>query len=288
MEEKGLGFDAVKGEAVSSHADNTSSSSSSSGTDGSAGRRSAVKERALKAFETFPSPFTDIIKATPPEVGAAASCCAVERWLLCFTALLGSCEHCRSSNTLRVRTGVVVRACSSSGALTSHTFAASSASVVIHAVRMVSVPFTDTIRQLPQTATNQAITEHGLYQRTPDQIPDDKWGEGMVTLVGDAAHTAYVDGTGLALSLGEYDGWQIAGWDAWCRCQATLGQYSGCCSQSNQQLWRTELKHSPAHTFTFCPVPGVLLLSSTAHRGRCCAGLACAAAGPDRGSAEGV
>lgn len=48
----------------------------------------------------------------------------------------------------------------------------------------------------------QAITEHGLYQRTPDQIPDGEWGKGMVTLVGDAAHTAYVDGTGLALSLG--------------------------------------------------------------------------------------
>lgn len=48
----------------------------------------------------------------------------------------------------------------------------------------------------------QAITEHGLYQRTPEQIPDGAWGEGMVTLVGDAAHTAYVDGTGLALSLG--------------------------------------------------------------------------------------
>jgi hypothetical protein len=28
----------------------------------------------------------------------------------------------------------------------------------------------------------------------------------MVTLVGDAAHTAYVDGTGLALSLGEQEG----------------------------------------------------------------------------------
>jgi hypothetical protein len=50
----------------------------------------------------------------------------------------------------------------------------------------------------------QAITEHGLYQRTPDQIPDGQWGAGMVTLVGDAAHTAYVDGTGLALSLGEH------------------------------------------------------------------------------------
>lgn len=49
----------------------------------------------------------------------------------------------------------------------------------------------------------QAITEHGLYQRTADSIPEDAWGQGMVTLVGDAAHTAYVDGTGLALSLGE-------------------------------------------------------------------------------------
>jgi hypothetical protein len=52
----------------------------------------------------------------------------------------------------------------------------------------------------------QAITEHGLYQRTPDQIPDGEWGKGMVTLVGDAAHTAYVDGTGLALSLGKGQG----------------------------------------------------------------------------------
>lgn len=49
----------------------------------------------------------------------------------------------------------------------------------------------------------QAITEHGLYQRTAESIPEDAWGQGMVTLVGDAAHTAYVDGTGLALSLGE-------------------------------------------------------------------------------------
>jgi hypothetical protein len=52
----------------------------------------------------------------------------------------------------------------------------------------------------------QAITEHGLYQRTADSIPEDAWGQGMVTLVGDAAHTAYVDGTGLALSLGEAEG----------------------------------------------------------------------------------
>ena len=37
----------------------------------------------------------------------------------------------------------------------------------------------------------QAITEHGLYQRTPDQIPDGEWGKGMVTLVGDAAHTVH-------------------------------------------------------------------------------------------------
>ncbi|KAF8060567.1 Zeaxanthin epoxidase [Scenedesmus sp. PABB004] len=46
----------------------------------------------------------------------------------------------------------------------------------------------------------ESITEHGLYQRTAETIPD-VWGRGMVTLAGDAAHTAYVDGTGLALSL---------------------------------------------------------------------------------------
>lgn len=72
MQEKGLGFDAVKGEAVSSHADNTSSGAGGSGGKGSgkgSGGRQGVKERCLKAFETFPPEFTDVVKATPPEVG---------------------------------------------------------------------------------------------------------------------------------------------------------------------------------------------------------------------------
>jgi 2-polyprenyl-6-methoxyphenol hydroxylase-like FAD-dependent oxidoreductase len=46
-----------------------------------------------------------------------------------------------------------------------------------------------------------SITEHGLYQRAPDQIPLSNWGSGPVTLVGDAAHTAFVDGTGMGLSF---------------------------------------------------------------------------------------
>ena len=46
-----------------------------------------------------------------------------------------------------------------------------------------------------------AITEHGLYQRAPEQIPLSNWGSGPVTLVGDAAHTAFVDGTGMGLSF---------------------------------------------------------------------------------------
>lgn len=72
LQEKGLGFDAVKGEAVSSHADNTSSSSSGAKGSGSGsssgGSRKDVKERCLKAFETFPPEFTDVVRATPAEV----------------------------------------------------------------------------------------------------------------------------------------------------------------------------------------------------------------------------
>jgi 2-polyprenyl-6-methoxyphenol hydroxylase-like FAD-dependent oxidoreductase len=37
----------------------------------------------------------------------------------------------------------------------------------------------------------------GLYQHLPDSIPEGDWGRGMVTLAGDAAHTATVDGTGM-------------------------------------------------------------------------------------------
>jgi hypothetical protein len=64
MQEKGLGFDPVKGEATSSHADNASSSTGSS----SSSSRQGVKERCLKAFEDFPREFTDVVKATPAEV----------------------------------------------------------------------------------------------------------------------------------------------------------------------------------------------------------------------------
>lgn len=49
--------------------------------------------------------------------------------------------------------------------------------------------FLDVVADTPESA----ITEHGLYQRTTDQIPDDSWGSGLVTLVGDAAHTGTRD-----------------------------------------------------------------------------------------------
>eukprot|EP00775_Hariotina_reticulata_P007830 gene7830-8027_t len=61
--------------------------------------------------------------------------------------------------------------------------------------------FPDAFLEVVRATPAHAITEHGLYQRTPEQIPDDSWGSGMVTLVGDAAHTAFVDGTGLGLAL---------------------------------------------------------------------------------------
>ena len=70
MQEKGLGFDAVKGEATSSHAENTSGSSS--GSDGSSSNRRGVKARCLKAFESFPAAFLDVVKETPEEVGVGA------------------------------------------------------------------------------------------------------------------------------------------------------------------------------------------------------------------------
>jgi 2-polyprenyl-6-methoxyphenol hydroxylase-like FAD-dependent oxidoreductase len=68
-------------------------------------------------------------------------------------------------------------------------------------------PFLDMVKATPAAA----ITEHGLYQRTPEQIPDGSWGAGSVTLAGDAAHAAYVDGTGLALSLEDAAvlGWHV-------------------------------------------------------------------------------
>jgi salicylate hydroxylase len=47
-------------------------------------------------------------------------------------------------------------------------------------------PFMAVVAGTPESA----VTEHGLYQRTPDQIPDGSWGDGMVTLAGDSAHTA--------------------------------------------------------------------------------------------------
>eukprot|EP00877_Chromochloris_zofingiensis_P014712 jgi/Chrzof1/9495/Cz04g05090.t1 len=47
----------------------------------------------------------------------------------------------------------------------------------------------------------ERVTEHGLYQRTVEMMADSHWGKGMVTLVGDAAHTAFVDGSGLNLAL---------------------------------------------------------------------------------------
>jgi hypothetical protein len=86
LQEKGLGFDAVKGEAVSSHGDNTvstSSSSSSSGGSGSgSGSRQGVKERCLKAFESFPPEFTDVVKATPAEVRGELALCEGVRPML--------------------------------------------------------------------------------------------------------------------------------------------------------------------------------------------------------------
>jgi hypothetical protein len=42
------------------------------------------------------------------------------------------------------------------------------------------------LRQLVAATPGSAISEHGLYQRPPEQIPDERWGCGMVTLVGAA------------------------------------------------------------------------------------------------------
>jgi hypothetical protein len=81
MQEKGLGFDAVKGEAISSHADNTTTTTSGSSSGlpsaaeggssaGSTSRRD-VKARCLKAFETFPPEFLDVVNATPAEVSVS-------------------------------------------------------------------------------------------------------------------------------------------------------------------------------------------------------------------------
>ena len=33
-----------------------------------------------------------------------------------------------------------------------------------------------------------AVLEHGTYVRGPEALPDDGWGRGRVTLLGDAAH----------------------------------------------------------------------------------------------------
>ncbi|GBF88144.1 FAD NAD(P)-binding domain-containing protein [Raphidocelis subcapitata] len=52
--------------------------------------------------------------------------------------------------------------------------------------------------EVVEATPDDVITEHGLYQHLPDQIPQGHWGSGMVTLAGDAAHTATVDGTGMA------------------------------------------------------------------------------------------
>lgn len=46
-------------------------------------------------------------------------------------------------------------------------------------------PFLEAVRDTPPGQ----VTEHGLYQRTPEQIPDHAWGRGPVTLAGDSAHT---------------------------------------------------------------------------------------------------
>ncbi|WIA35368.1 hypothetical protein OEZ86_003819 [Tetradesmus obliquus] len=71
--------------------------------------------------------------------------------------------------------------------------------------------FPAVFREVVEATPEAAITEHGLYQRTLEQIPDGCWGAGNVTLVGDAAHAAYVDGTGLALSVEDAAvlGWHI-------------------------------------------------------------------------------
>lgn len=86
LQDKGLTFDPVAGEASSSHAANKRSSTGGGG---------SPKQRCLKAFEDFPAMFRDVVKSTP----------------------------------------------------------------------------------------ESAITEHGLYQRTPEQIPDVAWGVGNITLV---------------------------------------------------------------------------------------------------------
>lgn len=66
-------------------------------------------------------------------------------------------------------------------------------------------PFLDVVRATP----GAQVTEHPLYQRTPESIPDGAWGRGRVTLAGDAAHAAYVDGTGMALS---FEDAAVLGW----------------------------------------------------------------------------
>lgn len=55
----------------------------------------------------------------------------------------------------------------------------------------------DIIRATPEGA----ITEHGYYIRPVDKMPVERWGQGAVTLLGDAAHLAPPDGQGLNLAL---------------------------------------------------------------------------------------
>ncbi|BDA46002.1 probable FAD-dependent urate hydroxylase [Coccomyxa sp. Obi] len=55
------------------------------------------------------------------------------------------------------------------------------------------------------------VTEHGLYERPPDKMPDEGWCRGNVTIIGDAAHAGLPNGQGLNLAIedGAVLGWHV-------------------------------------------------------------------------------
>ena len=44
------------------------------------------------------------------------------------------------------------------------------------------------LRKIIEATDPDAVLEHGTYTRPAEAIPDDGWGKGRVTLLGDAAH----------------------------------------------------------------------------------------------------
>ena len=44
------------------------------------------------------------------------------------------------------------------------------------------------LRKIVEATDPDAVLEHGTYTRPAEAIPDDGWGKGRVTLLGDAAH----------------------------------------------------------------------------------------------------